>query len=146
MSISETISTLFPRERAFYEAAKRGELLIQSCIDCKADVSPTAYVCPRCRSLSLEWQVSSGEGTVYSYTTVPRPRLKELADQGEAVVVMVDLDEGVRIMGRLVGDRRNPKIGDKVTVTFEPLADDVAEPCFALSATTATSQNSSEKS
>jgi acyl-CoA-associated DUF35 OB-fold domain-containing protein len=57
-----------------------------------------------------EWRVSAGLGTVYS-TTVVRPR--KAAAYG---VVLVDLDEGFRMMSRVRG---GGTIGQRVHVAFE---------------------------
>ena len=48
-------------------------------------------LCPGCGSRELDWVESAREGTVYSETTVHRR-------DGSSQVVLVDLDEGVRVM------------------------------------------------
>jgi hypothetical protein len=60
------------------------------------------------------WRVSAGLGTVYA-TTVVRPR------GGEAYnLVLVDLDEGFRMMSRVVGVApEDVAIGDRVRVAWE---------------------------
>ncbi|HWH94713.1 MAG TPA: OB-fold domain-containing protein [Baekduia sp.] len=60
------------------------------------------------------WRVSAGLGTVYS-TTVVRPR------GGEAYnVVLVDLDEGFRMMSRVVGVApEEVTIGARVRVAWQ---------------------------
>jgi uncharacterized OB-fold protein len=56
-------------------------------------------ICPHCAHDALVWVSSPGEGTVYSVTIVARK-----ADQGGPYnVVLVDLDEGVRMMSRVDG-------------------------------------------
>jgi hypothetical protein len=68
------------------------------------------------------WRVSAGLGTVYS-TTVVRSRDAEAYN-----VVLVDLDEGFRMMSRVVGVApEDVVIGARVRVAWE---DDV--PVFAL--------------
>jgi acyl-CoA-associated DUF35 OB-fold domain-containing protein len=61
-----------------------------------------------------EWRVSAGLGVVYS-TTVVRPR------GGEAYnLVLVDLDEGFRMMSRVVGVApQEVAIGARVRVAWE---------------------------
>lgn len=54
--------------------------------------------CPHCGSEALEWVAPSGSGTVYSSTVVRRP-------EGDYTVCLVDLDEGPRLMSRVVGIR-----------------------------------------
>ena len=93
-----------PRER-YEEHCRRGELAYQW--DARRD---RAVFYPR-TGPGLEWRVSAGAGTVYSVTWI-HPR------DGEPYnVVLVDLDEGFRMMSRVRGGR--PAIGDRVRVAFE---------------------------
>jgi hypothetical protein len=74
------------------------------------------------------WRVSAGLGTVYA-TTVVRPRGAEAYN-----LVLVDLDEGFRMMSRVVGvDPEAVAIGARVRVAWEePEGDDgVPLPVFA---------------
>jgi uncharacterized protein len=75
-----------------------------------------------------EWRVSAGRGTVYA-TTVVRPR------GGEAYnVVLVDLDEGFRMMSRVVGVApEDVAIGARVRLAWED-GDDAPLPVFEVDA------------
>jgi uncharacterized OB-fold protein len=55
-------------------------------------------LCPGCGSDDLEWQRSSGQGRVYSVTTLA-PR-----DKAPYSVALVDLAEGFRMMTNVIGD------------------------------------------
>jgi hypothetical protein len=70
-----------------------------------------------------EWRVSAGRGTVYA-TTVARPR------GGEAYnLVLVDLDEGFRMMARVVGVApEDVTIGTRVRVAWEDRPDGEGAP------------------
>jgi uncharacterized OB-fold protein len=72
------------------------------------------------------WRVSAGRGTVYS-TTVVRPR------GGEAYnLVLVDVDEGFRMMSRVVGVApEDVAIGARVRVAWED-GDDAPIPVFEV--------------
>jgi uncharacterized protein len=75
-----------------------------------------------------DWRVSAGLGTVYA-TTVARPR------GGEAYnLVLVDLDEGFRMLSRVVGVAPEAvAIGARVRVAWEDRPDDEAPlPVFEL--------------
>jgi uncharacterized OB-fold protein len=78
-----------------------------------------------------EWRVSAGLGTVYA-TTVARPR------GGEAYnLVLVDLDEGFRMMSRVVDvEPEDVAIGARVRVAWEEPGEPGAAPLpvFALEA------------
>jgi uncharacterized OB-fold protein len=94
---------LTPVSGPFWDAAARGELRLQRCDDCSRFVWYPRALCPTCGSISLTWTTSPGEGTVYAVSVhhkAPRP---ELADFTPYAVVLVDLDEGVRMMARATG-------------------------------------------
>jgi uncharacterized OB-fold protein len=56
-------------------------------------------ICPHCGSDQLGWVAPSGRGTVYSTTIVRR----KPADGGDYNIVLVDLEEGVRLLSRVAG-------------------------------------------
>lgn len=90
----------------FAEHCARGELAYQ--LD--AGGRPVFY--PRVGE--LEWRVSEGRGTVYATTTVRR-RGEDPHD-----VSLVDLDEGFRMMSRVVGVApEDVRIGMRVVVRFD---------------------------
>ena len=57
-------------------------------------------MCPVCHSLELEWTPVSGHGTVYSYAFLHHPQ--HPAFEYPVKAVLVDLDEGVRLVSNLV--------------------------------------------
>ncbi len=68
----------------------------QRCEDCAAAIHPRRVTCPVCGSRRLRDEASAGAGVVYSTTTVH-------AREGAHNVVLVDLDEGFRVMSEVVG-------------------------------------------
>jgi uncharacterized OB-fold protein len=68
----------------------------QRCEDCGAAIHPHRVTCPVCGSRRLRDERSAGAGVVYSTTTVH-------ARDGARNVVLVDLDEGFRVMSQIVG-------------------------------------------
>ena len=87
----------------FWEAAGRGELVLQRCDDCEHVVWYPRALCPSCGSMSLRWTPASGTGTVYAVSVHHRPARPELADLVPYAIALVDLDEGVRMMARVIG-------------------------------------------
>jgi hypothetical protein len=76
-----------------------GRFLIQHCGGCDRHIYYPREVCPHCGSDTLQLVSPQGTGTVYATTTVRRK-----ADAGgDYNVVLVDLDEGVRLMSRVEG-------------------------------------------
>lgn len=79
-------------------ALDQGNFLIQHCGACSKHVYFPRESCPHCGAVDLAWVAPSGHGTVYSVTTVRR---KPDAG-GDYNVSLIDLDEGVRLMSRVV--------------------------------------------
>jgi uncharacterized OB-fold protein len=75
-----------------------GVLAYQRCASCSGAFFPPRVLCPGCGSDDLEWQRSSGQGRVYSVTTLA-PR-----DKAPYSVALVDLAEGFRMMTNVIGD------------------------------------------
>ncbi|GGF48208.1 hypothetical protein GCM10011519_22740 [Marmoricola endophyticus] len=102
-----------PAPEDHYRAGlEAGELRYQWCTDCAAPVFYPRVLCPGCGGTALEWRVSGGAGTVYSATVV-RSR------DGARGVVLVDLEEGFRMMSRVTGDPEAVAIGSAVTLRVD---------------------------
>ena len=76
---------------------ENGKLGYQRCTDCSAAIFYPRTLCPVCGSGALEWHESGGRGTVYSTTAV------HSRNRDPRNVVLVDLDEGFRMMSRVEG-------------------------------------------
>ena len=86
-------------------------------------------MCPACHSVELRWADVAATGVVYSYALLHHPRHPAFSYPVPAV--LVELDEGVRIVSNLVGiDPHEIRIGLPVEVAFEPTAEDLAVPVF----------------
>jgi uncharacterized OB-fold protein len=83
-------------DAVFTAALAEGRFLLQHCRDCGATRHPPALVCAGCGSAALDWREASGQGSVYSTTTV-RER------DGAYNVSIIELAEGARLMSRVVG-------------------------------------------
>jgi uncharacterized OB-fold protein len=89
--------------RPFFEAAARGELLLQRC----KETGKFQYY-PRACSIytfgEVEWVKASGKGKVYTYTVVRRnPADPVFSKLVPYVIASIDLPEGVRMFGNIVG-------------------------------------------
>lgn len=92
---------------AVYRAALRaGRFQIQKCDACHVHVFPPRVICPDCGADGLAWKEAKGTGRVHSCTVVNRKQERG----GPYNVVLVDLDEGVRMMSHVTdfGDREVP--------------------------------------
>lgn len=105
----------------FWEGVEADELRIQRCASCGTLRHPPRPMCPTCRSLERDHVVSSGRGGVYSYVVHHRPQVP--GRDHPFAVVLVELEEGTRIVGNTVDiDPDDVTIGMPVEVTFEPNA------------------------
>jgi uncharacterized OB-fold protein len=105
----------------FWDATRRRELTMQRCESCDRLVWYPRFICPHCGGSSLRWERLSGHGVVYAVSVHHRAALPALADKVPYSVVLVDLDEGVRLMSNVFGPA--PAVGDPVTVAWVPLDD-----------------------
>jgi uncharacterized OB-fold protein len=107
----------------FWDGTAAGELRIQRCTSCGALRHPPGPMCPACGQPSDGgYAVAAGTGEVFSYVVhhhppVPGKRLP-------MVVALVQLPEGVRILGEMPGVRPDQvRIGLPVRVTFTQVGD-----------------------
>jgi len=88
-------------------------------------------MCPECHSLEFEWAPVSGRGTVYTYTIVTHPLHPHWTDKVPYNVVLVELEEGIRIVSNLVDcPNESIEIGMPVSVVFEDVSDEISLPFF----------------
>lgn len=87
----------------------------------------------KCLSAEVAWVESAGRGTVYTYTVNHRPASPAMKERVPYVVVVVDLEEGVRMLGNLLdSDRAKLRIGAAVSVVFEKVSAEITLPQFRL--------------
>ncbi len=95
--LSEEMASAEAPALTYRRHLENGKLGYQRCADCAAAVFYPRTLCPVCGSGALEWRESAGRGTVYS-TTAVHSRYRDPRN-----VVLVDLDEGFRMMSRVEG-------------------------------------------
>ncbi len=118
--------------RLYWEGLAQGELRIQRCDACSKTVFYPRSICPHCHADQLSWMVASGKGTIYSYT-VAHQGFGLFAEDAPFVVAIVELEEGVRMMSRIVdAPRERVVVGAGVRVTFESVSEDLTLPYFRL--------------
>lgn len=116
---------------ALWAGLKRGELLMQHCLACAAVQYYQQTLCRACGSDQLEHRPASGRGRVHSFSVVhraPGPAFK--ADTPYAVL-LVELEEGPRMMSALTG--ADPDCVDfdmEVELVCVPVSDDITLPYF----------------
>ncbi|GAB3681374.1 OB-fold domain-containing protein [Actinocorallia lasiicapitis] len=106
-----------PLTAPYWEACRRGELVVQHCTDCGRFIHFPEASCPFCGSGNLPWEAVSGLGRVHTFSTVHRSFLPGFTPP--FTVAWIDLDEDVRVFGGLLADE--PRIGARVQVCFDEL-------------------------
>ena len=113
----------------FWDAASDGRLVAQRCGDCGALRHPPRPMCPHCHSLKIDVAELSGRGTIYSYAILHHPQ--HPAFDYPVFAVLVDLDEGVRLVSNIVGvAKEDIRIGMRVEVEFTSTAGEQKVPVF----------------
>ncbi len=86
-------------------------------------------MCPSCHALDQGTVDLAGTGVVYSFTVLHHPQHPSF--EYPLIAVLVDLDEGVRVLSNLVeADPSEVRIGLPVEVRFVPTRDAMAVPVF----------------
>ena len=90
-------------------------IVYQECRDCRHLWYFRRSFCPRCGSESVDVREASGRGTVYAATLVTRAPSEALRALAPYCILLVDAEEGFRMMAHGVADLA---IGDAVAVQF----------------------------
>jgi uncharacterized protein len=116
-----------PDTAFFWEGVAAHRLLIQRCLQCGELRHPPRPMCPRCNALDWDSVESSGRGTVYSFVLPRHPRYPGFDDPH--IVVLVELDEGVRLVSNLCGiDPDDVTIGMPIEVFYDTFDDGLVLP------------------
>jgi hypothetical protein len=123
----------------FWDGCARRELLIQRCSSCGRWLWQPRPVCSSCQEPDPAWTRVSGEGFVASWTVIRAPTLPAYADRVPFVILLVQLDEGVRLIGYLVdgegrllrtdGSAEGIRIGMRVSLRFHDQSGTIL-PCW----------------
>jgi len=99
----------------FAAGLARREVRYQACAACGHAQTLARHACSRCGATALEWRRASGRGTVYSRTEVMRAPSQAFRALVPYTIVIVELDEGSRVMGH---GAPGLAIGDRVEAGF----------------------------
>jgi len=125
-----------PDTEFFWAGTSAGELRVQRCDGCGALRHPPGPMCPSCGTTTAGYVVAAGTGEVYSYVVHHHPPVpgKKLP----VVVALVQLPEGVRMTGELLGARPDQvRIGLPVRAEFVRIDDGLALPAWRAASSAA---------
>jgi uncharacterized OB-fold protein len=116
-----------PDDQYFWDGVAQGKLLLQRCASCSVLRQPPSPMCPSCSSLDWDTQEASGRARVYSWIASRHP---SEPDASPRIVVLLDLEEGVRLVSNLVEiELEDVRHGLEVELVFVDL-DGVTLPQF----------------
>jgi len=95
-------------------------LVYQVCAGCGHAWYFRRAFCPECGAAEVRELAAAGRGTVYADTLVHRAPTDEFRALAPYRIVLVDIDEGFRMMGH---GEPSLTIGDRVQCGFKPLGD-----------------------
>ena len=114
-------------DQYFWDGVANDKLLLQRCASCKRLRQPPSPMCPACHSTEWETQESTGKGSIHSWIVSRHP---SVPDEDARVVVLVDLEEGVRIVSNLQGTPLNDVRNGMAVEAFFAELDGVKLPQF----------------
>ena len=108
-----------PPAEVYRRHLESGLLGFQRCAGCGSAVFYPRVLCPVCGGHDLDWERSSGRGDIYATTAVYRR-------EGDPYnVVLVDLEEGFRMMSRVDGvPAERVEVGARVRLRVDREGDD----------------------
>ncbi len=116
---------------AFWSGLKEGKLLLQHCLDCGHVQYYQQGMCRRCGGERLEHRAASGRGKVHSFSVVYRAPGPAFKRDVPYAVLLVDLEEGPRMISSLVGAKPESVTFDMpVQLVCEKASDEITLPRF----------------
>ena len=112
----------------FWEGVLARELRIQRCTKCKKLRHPPGPMCPDCHSLEWDHVRASGRGKVFSYVVAHHPPVPPF--QYPHVIVLVELEEGTRLVSHFVSHDTRAEVGMPVQVAFTEVEPGLVLPLF----------------
>lgn len=104
--------------RHWRETPQRYRMEAAKCRECGSIQFPLRLVCPECGAKAFETIKLSGKGKLVTFTII-RVAPDGFGDLAPYAVGIVELDEGIRIMGQVVDcDPESLKIGDRLISQF----------------------------
>ncbi|GAA2584083.1 OB-fold domain-containing protein [Dactylosporangium fulvum] len=118
---------LVTRDNEFwFAAARQRRLVIQACDACGRLRHPPSPACPHCRSFDWHEVTASGRGSVHSFVVGHHPKAPGF--DYPLTVVLVDLEEGTRLVADFAGEPAEVHIGMPVEIDWLAYDDELTLP------------------
>jgi len=123
--VAGAVPIVVEETRGYWEGTLAEELRIQRCNSCGHLQMPWGPCCARCLSQDLGFQLASGRGTVFSFTTVRQAIHPDFSAQVPYIVADIQVEEGP-VMTSNVTDvaPEDVSIGMSVQVWFDKELED----------------------
>ena len=99
----------------YWEGLAAGEIRFQHCDGCQLPVWPAHSFCPHCGGKSLQWRKSTGQGTIYSHSTVVRGPTPAFASIAPYTVGFVEMEEGYFLFAQIDAAQEAIRVGVPVS-------------------------------
>ena len=129
---SDLLPAITPDSEPFWTALTQGGMVVQYCNSCHRPRFPIAPVCPYCGETAHEWKAVTGRGTIFSWVRYHRSFLPEFEDLMPYVVVTAQLEEGPRMIGRLLERDVQAKSGMALKTVIERWPNGRCVPVFSV--------------
>jgi len=117
----------------FYRECASGRLCFQRCDDCGRWRHLPRYLCASCGSAAFSWIESSGRGRIFSWTVTHQAAHPAFAADTPFAIVVVEMEEGVRLVSDLPGVPLDALAIDlPVEVFLESHSSEIGLPHFRL--------------
>ena len=108
-------------------AAEAGVLHVQRCEGGGVHRHPARVSCASCGSAEWTWVPTSMRGEIWSWTVTHRVTDPAFLDEGTFAIVVVELEEGVRVVGNTIGiPHEDLRIGLPVRLVLDRRSDTAA--------------------
>ena len=117
----------------FWNGLKKDKFMLQYCDACgKLNWFPRTH-CVDCGKTHFTWKQASGRGVLETYTIVYRGMNPAWQAETPYILGMVRLDEGIRMVTRIISDRgEKTPMGAAVQLACKPAGNDMKLPFFKL--------------
>jgi uncharacterized OB-fold protein len=110
------------KAKRFAKALQEERIETTRCIKCDRTFFPPRADCPHCYDSGVQWfEVKSREGVLKTFTTV-MVAPQEFVEHSPYCVGIVELPEGISIMGWIKGTEDELQIGDTFKISIESRA------------------------